>query len=87
MSDISRTTIDQIIKGEALKSEQYNKRIEKINKTLDLPDNYFITALTSTTPTTYTCSNDCVGSERDPQVEDLLYGLDNILDIYSLYLK
>lgn len=80
LSDISRPTIDQIIKGEGLESEQYNKTIEIINKTFDLPDNYFIT------PTTYTCSDDCVGSEREPQVKELLDGLYNILDIYSLYL-
>lgn len=87
LSDVSRHTIDQIIKGGGLESEKYNKQIEKINKTFDLPDNYFITPLISTTPTTYTCLNDCVDSERDPQVKELLDGLDNILDIYSLYLK
>lgn len=87
LSDVSRRNIDRIIKGEGLESEKYNKEIEKINKTFDLPDNYFIAPLISTTPTTYTCLNDCVGSERDPQVEELLDGLDNILDIYSLYLK
>lgn len=87
LSDISRPTIDQIMKGRGLESEQYNKQIEKINKTFDLPDNYFINPLISTSPTTYTCPNDCVGSERYSQIKELLDSLDNILDIYSLYLK
>lgn len=87
LSGISRITIDRIMKGGSFESEQYNRQIEKINKAFDLPNNYFINPLISTAPTTYTRSNDSVGSERDPQVEELLDGLDNILDIYSLYLK
>jgi transcriptional regulator with XRE-family HTH domain len=87
LSDISRPTIDQILKGEGLEYEQYNKQIGKIINTFDLPDNYFINPLISIAPTTYTCSIDFLDSERDPRVKELLDGLDNILDIYSLYLK
>ncbi|OMD04122.1 hypothetical protein MKX34_28930 [Paenibacillus sp. FSL R5-0636] len=87
LSDISRPIIDQIIKGESFDSQLYNKQIEKINKTFDLPDNYFITSHSSMTPTTYTYSDQYVHSERTPEVKELLDGLYNILDIYSLYLK
>jgi hypothetical protein len=87
LSGISRPIIDQIIKGESLNPNQYNKQIEKINKTFELPDNYFITSHSSITPTTYTFSNLYVNSERTPEVKELLDGLNNVLDIYSLYLK
>ncbi|WP_313640589.1 hypothetical protein [Paenibacillus sp.] len=63
-SDISRPIIDQIIKGESLDSKQYNKQIEKINKTFELPDNYFITSHSSITPTTYTYSDHYVDSKK-----------------------
>jgi transcriptional regulator with XRE-family HTH domain len=87
LSDITRPTIDQIIKGEGLNSEQYNKQIEKINKTFDLPVNYFITPLISITPTMYTYSDHVAVSERSSEAEKLLDGLNSILEIYSLYLK
>lgn len=77
--NISRSTIDEIIKCENLSSMQYNKQIEKINEIFDLPDDYLITSVTSKPPKTYTYS--------DPKVKELLDGLDNVLEIYSLYLK
>ncbi|OMD60660.1 hypothetical protein BSK62_25205 [Paenibacillus odorifer] len=86
LSDISRPTIDQIIKGEGLNSEQYNKQIEKINKTFDLPVDYFIKSLISITPTMYTNSDHVADSERSPEVKELLDGLNSVLEIYSLYL-
>ncbi|MEK5282575.1 MULTISPECIES: hypothetical protein [Paenibacillus] len=87
LSNISRATVDRIIEGEGLSSTQYNEQIDKINKTFDLPDNYFITSLVSITPTTYTYSGYVAGSERSPKVKELLDGLDSVLEIYSLYLK
>ncbi|WP_313638315.1 hypothetical protein [Paenibacillus sp.] len=88
LSDINRPTIDLIIKGEGLNSKQYNKQIIKINKTFDLPVNYFITPLISINPTKYNTYSDHVAvSERSPEVKELLDGLNNVLEIYSLYLK
>lgn len=87
LTDISRPIIDQIIKGEGLDSKQYNKHIEKINKTFELPDNYFITSHISITPTTYTYSHHYVASEGTPETKELMDGLYNVLEIYSLYLK
>lgn len=87
LSEISRPIIDQIIKGESLDSQLYNKQIEKINKSFKLPDNYFITSHRSITPTTYIHTDQYVDSERTPEVKELLDGLYNVLDIYSLYLK
>ncbi|OMD92778.1 hypothetical protein [Paenibacillus odorifer] len=87
LSDITRPTIDLIIKGEGLNSEQYNKQIQKINKTFDLPVNYFITPLISITPTKCTYSDHVAVSERSSEVKELLDGLNSVLEIYSLYLK
>lgn len=87
LTDISRPIIDQIVKGGGLNSVQYNKQIEKINKTFDLPVNYFITPLISINPTMYTYSDNVSVSERSPEVKELLDGLNNVLEIYSLYLK
>ncbi|WP_313640562.1 hypothetical protein [Paenibacillus sp.] len=84
---IDRTTIDQIFKGEGLNSKQYNTQIIKINKTFDLPEDYFTS---SRSPILSTITNTCVhqdaGSEKSAEVNELLCGLNNILDIYSLYL-
>ncbi|MEK4236197.1 hypothetical protein [Paenibacillus sp. FSL H7-0714] len=85
---IDRTTIDQIIKGEGLNSKQYNTQIIKINKIFDLPEDYFITSPSSITPTIMNVYSDHdVDSEKNAEVKELLCGLNNILDIYSLYLK
>ncbi|MEK4290417.1 hypothetical protein [Paenibacillus sp. FSL P4-0502] len=85
LTDISRPTVDLILKGEGLEYEQYNKQIGKIINIFDLPDNYLINPFISLAPTTNNCSNDFLDSERESQVKELLDGLDNILDIYSLY--
>lgn len=87
LTDISRATIDQIIKGKCLNSMEYNKQIEKINITFELSDNYFITPLISINPITYTYSDQCADPEKSTEVKELLDGLNNVLDIYSLYLK
>lgn len=87
LSDIARPTIDLIIKGEGLNSEQYNKEIEKINKTFDLPANYFITPHISITPRMCTYSDHVAVSEKSPEVKELLDGLSSVLEIYTLYLK
>lgn len=88
-ADISRPTIDQIIKGESPNPKQYNSQITKINLTFDLPEDYFITARISLTPTpaAYAYSDHSAGTAKNPVVKELLDGLDNVLDIYSLYLK
>ncbi|MEK3875675.1 XRE family transcriptional regulator [Paenibacillus sp. FSL M7-0420] len=86
---ISRPTIDQIIKGESPSPKQYNSQIEKINHAFALPEDYFITSRIplSSAPPAYAYSDHGAGSAKDPMVRELLDGLDNILDIYSLYLR
>lgn len=86
---ISRPTIDQIIKGESPSPKQYNSQIVKINHAFELPEDYFITSRISfpEAPPAYAYSDHGGGAAKDPVVRELLDGLDNILDIYSLYLR
>lgn len=89
LTEISRPTIDQIIKGESPNPKQYNSQIAKINKTFDLQDDYFINSTISFTPppARYAYSDHGSVEEKSPEVKELLDGLDNVLDIYALYLK
>ncbi|MNH44511.1 hypothetical protein D3C79_1066910 [compost metagenome] len=53
-----------------------------------MPADYFITTQEVTSqslPLTYAYSDHGIGEERSEQVKDLLEGLDNVLDIYSMY--
>lgn len=88
ITDIDRSTIDHILKGDVFNSKQYNTYIIKINKTFDLSEDYFITSRSSINPTIInTYSDHDAGSEKNAEVKELLCGLNDILDIYSLYLK
>jgi transcriptional regulator with XRE-family HTH domain len=88
LTGISRPTIDQILKGESPNQTTYNTQITKINQTFDLPDDYFITAQVTPSlslPLAYAYSDRGAGVEKSPQAKELLDGLDNVLDIYSMY--
>ncbi|KOP64816.1 hypothetical protein AMS62_05800 [Bacillus sp. FJAT-18019] len=88
LTDISRPTIDQILKGESPSPTTYNGQIAKINQTFDLPDDYFITAQSTPSislPLAYAYSDHGDGLEKSKQAKELLEGLDNVLDIYSMY--
>lgn len=88
LTNIDRNTIDQIINGKGLYSKQYNTKIIKINKTFDLPEDYFISSGSPTmSTTTNTYAHQDSGSEKSAEVKELLCGLNNILDLYSLYMK
>ncbi|MGO0063318.1 helix-turn-helix domain-containing protein [Brevibacillus fluminis] len=88
LTGISRPTIDQLLKGESPSQTTYNGQIAKINQTFELPDDYFITAQSTpslTHPLAYAYSDHRVGMEKSEKAKELLEGLDNVLDIYSMY--
>lgn len=88
LTNISRPTIDQILRGESPNPSRYNDQIAKINQTFRLPDDYFITsqAIPSLSrPLGYAYSDHGTSVEKSKQTKELLDGLDNILDIYSMY--
>lgn len=91
LTGISRPTIDQILKAESPSQTTYNSQIRKIITTFDLPENYFITLtqnIPEQTPSlAYAYSDHGADLEKNAVAQELLDGLDNILDIYSMYLK
>lgn len=89
-TEISRPTIDQILKANSPNPTTYNAQIRKINETFNLPEDYFLTSkiqITSPTSIYAYSDNKDTKNERSAVAQDLLDGLDNILDIYSLYLN
>ncbi|MDT3428715.1 transcriptional regulator with XRE-family HTH domain [Paenibacillus forsythiae] len=90
LTGISRPTIDQILKCESPNQTTYNAQITKINEVFGLREDFFLTAQPvafSPALPFYAFSDHGSGSERSPQARELLEGLDNVLDIYSMYLK
>lgn len=88
LTGISRLMIDQILKGESPSQTMYNNQIAQINQTFHLPDQYFIVSQSlQTLPDshTYAYSDRGMGLEKNEQAKELLTGLDNTLDIYSMY--
>lgn len=88
LTGISRPTIDQILKAESPNPTTFNAQIAKINETFNLPADYFITTQEVSTeplPLAYAYLDHGIGEERSEQVKVLLEGLDNVLDIYSMY--
>ncbi|MBW7475772.1 XRE family transcriptional regulator [Paenibacillus oenotherae] len=90
LTNISRPTIDQILKGESPSPKQYNSQITKINETFQLPDDYFIVFQEEPMTTSryaYAYSDHGRDADKSPKTMELLNALDDILDVYSIYLK
>jgi hypothetical protein len=90
LTDISRPTIDLILKGESPSPKTYNSQIAKINETFKLDPDYLL-EIHEERPAlhayAYAYSDHGSDAEKSPTTKDLLNGLDNILEVYSLYLK
>lgn len=90
LTGISRPTIDQILKSESPSPKQYHTQITKINEAFQLPDDYFIVSQDEPTTTSryvYAYSDHGRDADKSPITMELLNALDDILDVYSLYLK
>lgn len=90
LTDISRPTIDQILKGDSPNPTTFNSQIKKINQAFELPDDYLITDIpivVTTAPLAYAYSDRGSDQEKSPLSIELLDGLDNILDVFSMYMK
>lgn len=82
LSGIERPAVDQILNGQNANELVFNSQIMQINQTFDLPDDYFLTTQIES------ISSVPLGiTERNAEAQELLDGLDNILDIYSIYVK
>jgi transcriptional regulator with XRE-family HTH domain len=91
LTGVSRLDIDQILKSESSTAEAvYNSNISKINDSLGLPSDFLLksqVATASLDSTVNACSCDGVDSQRSPEVQILMDGLENCLDIFSMYMK
>ncbi|WP_426454481.1 hypothetical protein ACP26L_17655 [Paenibacillus sp. S-38] len=81
LSGIDRSVIDQILGGENTNESLYNSQITQISKTFELPNDYFLKTQTDLMP------QPPLARKRNSIAQEYLDGLDNILDIFSMYAK
>ncbi|MDO3411325.1 helix-turn-helix domain-containing protein [Saccharibacillus sp. CPCC 101409] len=90
LTGISRPTIDRILRAESPNPTVYNDQIDRINTAFNLNEKYFLTAQTSafySSAPAYAFSDHGTQVERSWQAGELLDGLDNMLDIFSMHMK
>ncbi|WP_025676897.1 hypothetical protein [Paenibacillus massiliensis] len=78
LTDVPRTIVDQLLSGWSGDESECNMYVEKIRHKFELPVDYFLKDVT------------LLPSPKEqlrPEIQELYDGLDNILDIYSLYIN
>ncbi|MEK4286658.1 hypothetical protein [Paenibacillus sp. FSL P4-0502] len=83
LSGIARQEIDQILSAQNTDEYIYDAQIMKIKQKFDLTDDYILTA----TEINLLPSPPIVDEGRSELAQEMLDGLDHILDIYSMHLK
>ncbi len=83
LSGISRPAIDQILSAQNTDVSIYYLQLEQINQVFEFPEEYLIRR----TETSLLRPTSIVAEERSEFVQELFDGLDNILDVYSMYLN
>lgn len=85
LTNIPRRAINQLMLqgGGNIDKSEYNAYIVKINQTFHFTEDYLITTREVVKSSTISS----VKSERSPESEEALFGLECILDIYSMYIK
>lgn len=82
LTGLSRNTVEDIFNGKSNDRKIYDYQIIQINQTFELPPDYFLNS-----QKTQLNVLDNVDSEKTRLVKDLFDGLENVLDIFSMYLK
>ncbi|WP_322902798.1 helix-turn-helix domain-containing protein [Paenibacillus campi] len=88
ITGISRPTVDQILKAESPSPVIYNAQINKITAALNVSEDFFLTKpslLTTSSTSAYAFSDHAQHLNRSQEAKQLLERLDNMLDIYSMY--
>lgn len=80
LTDLPRSTIDHLLTGKNLNQNDYNLYITKINQSFDLPDDYLIRI-------TPPLNDQGLNRNMSHLAVELMNGLDNILDVFSMYIK
>lgn len=83
LTEIERSSIDDILNGENTDECVYITQITQIKQVFELSDDYLLTEQ----QTNSLSSNPIVFSERSELAQEMMDGLDNILEIYSIYIK
>ncbi|MEK5357876.1 hypothetical protein [Paenibacillus sp. FSL L8-0709] len=83
LSGIPRPQIDQILSAQNTDEYVYDAQIMQIKQKFDLTDDYILTA----TEINQLPSPPIVDEGKSELAQEMLDGLDHILDIYSMYLK
>ncbi|MBO2945648.1 hypothetical protein JJQ72_16845 [Paenibacillus sp. F411] len=86
LTGVPRPAIDQLLLsgGEIIKESSYNTYILWINQTFNLAEDYF---LKEKSMPKFLPQPPLIKYERSELAQELLDGLDQILDIYSMYIK
>lgn len=83
LTEIDRTSIEQILNAQNIDEFAYGLQIVKINQVFEFADDYLLTS----TQTNSLQPTHIAYSERSELAQKMLDGLDDILDIYSMYIK
>ncbi|WP_144029101.1 hypothetical protein [Paenibacillus rigui] len=86
LTGIPRPMIDKLLMSCVTDPVLYNKLVVRINESFDIPNNYLLTQ-SQIINTSQVSSHNSIESYRCPKTRDLFDGLDNLLDIYSLYVN
>lgn len=86
LADVPRSAVDQLLLrgGESINEAVYNVYILRINQTFNLAEDYL---LKETSKPDYLSSAPPTQTERSAKAQELLDILDNVLDVYSMYIK
>ncbi|MFS0871090.1 MULTISPECIES: hypothetical protein [Paenibacillus] len=85
LTNIPRRAINQLMLqgGGNIDKSEYNAYIVQINQTFNFAEDYLLTTREGVKSSTISS----VKSERSPEAEEAHFGLECILDIYSMYIK
>lgn len=87
LTGISRPTIDELLSSMNPIPITYNTQVSIITKFFKLPHDYFLRIPTESLNLASQTYGSSERHKRSPKAQELLDGLENILDIYSMYLK
>jgi hypothetical protein len=84
LTEIPRSDIDNLLNDDNANIIIYNNQISQILKTFNLPRIYFLTTVLDTESTLDPSLNE---DQRSPRIKELFDGLENVLEIFSMYKK
>lgn len=77
LTDVPRSAIDELLSVWSGDASEYNSLFERIRSRFDLPIDYFTKEVALPQSSAIILS---------PEVQELRHGLENVLDIYSMYI-